>query len=91
MEINPGYIWAQYFEGRLALTRDYISICFFFFCEKHFLFFLENLVIKLWTKLTKLNLSFKLSNLNLNFALTQGYLNSPLNNPVQGLVSRKAR
>ena len=81
------FFWAQLFEGRLALTQGYIlTRVSFFHRQKHFLgqfslIFLDQPIIKLYTKRIKLNFLCKLSYLNSNFALTLGYLDPALNNP----------
>ena len=79
-------IWAQLFEGRLALNAGLNLTRVSFSCvQKHFLgqfsvLFLELPVINLQTKRIKTEMLCKLSNLNSNLALTRGYLNPALNN-----------
>ena len=73
-------IWAQLFEGRLA-----INLGFFFLCSKAFSRIIFCAIFRasnhqLVDKKTKTEMSFKLSYLNSNLALTLGYLNPALNN-----------
>ena len=80
-------LWAQLFEGRLALNPGLnLTRVSFSFVQKHFLgqfslIFIEHRIINLLTKIIKLNLFFQLSYLNSSFALTLGYLKPALNNP----------
>ena len=73
-------IWAQLFEGRLA-----INLGFFFLCSKAFSRIIFCAIFRasnhqLVDKKTKTEMPFKLSYLNSNLALTLGYLNPALNN-----------
>ena len=73
-------IWAQSFEGRLA-----INLGFFFLCSKAFSRIIFCAIFRasnhqLVDKKTKTEMPFKLSYLNSNLALTLGYLNPALNN-----------
>ena len=73
-------IWAQLFEGRLA-----INLGFFFLCSKAFSRIIFCAIFRasnhqLVDKKTKTEMPFKLSYLNSNLALTLGYLNPAFNN-----------
>ena len=82
-------IWAQLFEGRLALTQGQILIWVsLFLYSKAFLgkfsvSFSKHQIVILQTKKIRLNFLLKLLDLKSDFTLTLGYLNPALNNPAQ--------